>query len=529
MALISSGSITLTDLSELVSYELSPSVTAIMKDINNEGALSAPSIIFTAKKYIGDTLQEDFSGYIYVSYISKENTVVEGGIGSSFETTKLENGTSFTEVVAVLYDNTESLNELARAQVFIIETGKNGEPGVGYSIFLSNDSYVFPGSSEGALLDYIIAVKLEVYKNSTPLELYAVKAKINDVELTSNSDTDLILDEPIQMGADNTSAIIKFKVNKAFNESGIVTISCYADVMNFSKNFNYSVAIQGESADNIAAITPYYALGESLENPPSAPSLEGEDWGLERPVVGNKFLWCSYLIQFVSGDFSFTEPFYVPSEEDILQSSEEPGNPTEGMLWLDTSELPYRLNRYREATEDNPAGWEIVSDYNNNINEVLNRIIEAEAKINKQEDKISLYSTKVEDTQTSLQNFSKQVSSLLEMNADGASFVFTNIYESIKESDVSKTDFYQNLTTFFDFDLSGLTIGKSNNNMTMHLSNEKLSFLTNNKEVAYFNGLDNKLYIADGSFINSINIGNYTWILENDGGLSLTYDPEKME
>jgi hypothetical protein len=61
----------------------------------------------------------------------------------------------------------------------------------------------------------------------------------------------------------------------------------------------------------------------------------------------------------------------------------------------------------------------------------------------------------------------------------------------------------------------------------MLLSNEKLSFFTNNTEIAYFSGVDNRLYISDGSFINSINIGNYTWLLESNGSLSLTYDPEK--
>lgn len=528
MALKGTGSITLLDLSELVTYELSSNVAAIMKDMNKEGALSAPSIIFTPKKYIGDTLQEGFSGFIYVEYIKQGQTVIESGYGSSFETTKLENGTSFTEVRAILYQDMSATIELARKQIFIIQTGKDGVPGVGYSIFLSNDSYVFPGTPEGAILDYTIAIKLEIYKNSQPLALYAVKAQIGEEELTLNSDTDLVLNREIEIPEDNTSAIFTFKVNKAFTEGGIVTLSCYADAMNFSKSFSYGVALRGESADNIEAITPYYALGDSMESPPGEPSLEeASGWSIEKPVVGDNFLWCSYLIQFANGDFSFTEPFYVPSEADILQSSEEPQNPTEGMLWLDTSSIPYQLFRYREATETSPAEWILISDYQNDINTILERVSETETKINKQDESITFQASKIEETRTSLQTFSTQVTSLLEMDADGTSLIFSDIRQSISDSDVSKTDFYKDLTTFFNFDLTGLTIGRNDSSMIMHLSNEKLSFLTNNTEVAYFDGLDNRLYISDGSFINSINIGNYTWVLESDGSLSLTYDPEK--
>lgn len=528
MSLKSSGSITLVDLSELVTYELSSSVAAVMKDVNKEGALSAPSIIFTPKKYVGDNLQENFSGYIYVEYISEEGTEAESGFGTSFETTKLEDGTSFTEIQAVLYEDISATNELARKQIFIIETGKNGTPGAGYSIFLSNDSYVFPGTEEGAILDYIVSVKLEIYKNTIPLELFAIKAEIDSVELTLSSDTDLILNEEIKVSENNTSAIFSFKVNKTFTESGTILISCYADTMNFSKNFNYGVALRGESAENISAITPYYALGDSIEAPPSEPSLEETSgWSLERPVVGDKFLWCSYFIQFTNNNFTFTEPFYVPSEADILQSSEEPSSPVEGMLWLDTSVTPYQLQRYKEATETSPAEWILIADYQNDISSILERVSETETKINKQDENITFQASKIEETQTNLQTFSSQVTSLLEMDINGASLIFSDIRQSISDADVSKTDFYKDLTTFFDFDLTGLTIGRNDSNMLMHLSNEKLSFLTNNTEVAYFDGSDNRLYISDGSFINSINIGNYTWILESNGGLSLVYNPEK--
>ena len=106
MAIISSGSITLVDLSELVSYKLSPSVATIMKDVNNGGALSAPSITFTAEKYIGDTLQEGFKGFILLEYVGPLGTEInESSEGPTITTSYLEDGTDYSEIRATLYDS----------------------------------------------------------------------------------------------------------------------------------------------------------------------------------------------------------------------------------------------------------------------------------------------------------------------------------------------------------------------------------------------------------------------------------------
>lgn len=549
MALKGTGSITLLDLSELVTYELSSSVSAIMKDVNNEGALSASSIVFTPKKYIGDTLQENFQGYIYIQYISEDETVIEDGYGSSLETTKLQNDTHFTEVHATLYEDSTARVQLARKQVFIIETGKNGEPGAGYSVFLSSDSHIFPGDTDGALLGYGLSVKLEAYKNSDPLAMYNIVPTINGITIMQNSDTDLVLSEDIDISEDNSSAILTFKVNKPFNEGGAVLIS-FTDAgrtMVFQKSFNYGVAIRGEdgqSKENIKTVAPYYIINNSNLIPPDEePTIDG-NWKLERPQgVENQFLWGAYLIEFIDDQPIFSSPFYIPWEEDILKISTKPvvkeliypegedSQPEEifqnGVLWFDTQISPYELKIYSDGEHGSSRGWSLVSYYRNDLDIILEKVEHTEQSIAIYDQSIRLQNVQINEIQTSFSNFTQEISSQLIQNSENISMQFTNIQKSIQAADVSKTDYYRNLQTYIDFSLKGITIGKKDNNMTMLLSNEKLSFFTNNTEIAYFSGVDNRLYISDGSFINSINIGNYTWLLESNGSLSLTYDPEK--
>ena len=57
--------------------------------------------------------------------------------------------------------------------------------------------------------------------------------------------------------------------------------------------------------------------------------------------------------------------------------------------------------------------------------------------------------------------------------------------------------------------------------LKVSLSTGKMSFLENDVEVAYIS--NNRLYVYDGEFLNSLTIGRWVWIVETDGGLSLNY------
>ena len=66
-----------------------------------------------------------------------------------------------------------------------------------------------------------------------------------------------------------------------------------------------------------------------------------------------------------------------------------------------------------------------------------------------------------------------------------------------------------------------ITLGEVNNSLILTLSNNRMSFLQNGVEVAFIS--ENKLYIYDGEFINSLKLGRWAWIIEKDGGLSLNW------
>ena len=548
MAIISSGSITLVDLSELVSYKLSPSVATIMKDVNNEGALSAPSVTFTAEKYIGDTLQEGFKGFILLEYVGPLGIEMrESGEGPTITTSYLEDGIDYSEIRATLYESNQLSTILDQQLIFIIETGKNGEPGAGYSIFLSSDSYVFKGNTLGAILEKTISLKIEAYESQNKLGILQLILKEGQTEVTEDSDTDLIISSPF----DPETGIFTLKTNKPFSESGIIEITCVTPKMTFNKNFSYGVVLKGENGlaeDVVEKVTLYTTVTDSLENIPETPTieqtinseeLEGKEFwsqGLSADYVpGENSLWGSYYIEFsIEGiDNQFTIPFYLENYNDdtILSSAIEPETAEEGDLWLDTVSSPQVLKRYTKSVEQEEDGtfhdiwfWQETVSSLVQTNGILSQIKKNETLIAKQDSNIQLQATTLSETKTALSAFSSQVTSLLDIDSTGASLVFSRFQTSIDEANVSTTPFYQNLETNFHFDLDGLTIGKQDDPLTMKLTNEALEFYINGSISAYLNGEDQALYIKDGKFIKSINIGNYSWQLEQDGSLSLSYN-----
>ena len=57
-----------------------------------------------------------------------------------------------------------------------------------------------------------------------------------------------------------------------------------------------------------------------------------------------------------------------------------------------------------------------------------------------------------------------------------------------------------------------------NNSLSLKISNERISFMDGESEVAYIS--NGKLYITDGEFLNSLQLGNFVFEPRTNGNLS---------
>ncbi|MDR1001869.1 MAG: hypothetical protein LBL82_01170 [Oscillospiraceae bacterium] len=103
-------------------------------------------------------------------------------------------------------------------------------------------------------------------------------------------------------------------------------------------------------------------------------------------------------------------------------------------------------------------------------------------------------------------------------------FKFSTLIENERIIEDTIAENQELLEEYIRFQGALIELGRVGNSFTALLSNEKLSFLQNNTEIAYIS--NNKMYITDAEIKNVLTIGNsnkgyYDWVVKSNGNLSL--------
>ena len=80
-------------------------------------------------------------------------------------------------------------------------------------------------------------------------------------------------------------------------------------------------------------------------------------------------------------------------------------------------------------------------------------------------------------------------------------------------------DRFNEISKYIRFVDGNIILGENGNRISLQIENDRIRFFDNGSEVAYLS--NNKLYITDGNFLNSIRIGKFAWIPRGNGNLSL--------
>lgn len=96
----------------------------------------------------------------------------------------------------------------------------------------------------------------------------------------------------------------------------------------------------------------------------------------------------------------------------------------------------------------------------------------------------------------------------------------SELEESIKNLEDSTTAEFDEFKKYIRFVNGSILLGEVNNQLELKISNKKIQFLQGGKEVAYFS--DEKLYVTDGQYTNSLQLGNFAFIPRENENLSFT-------
>ena len=112
------------------------------------------------------------------------------------------------------------------------------------------------------------------------------------------------------------------------------------------------------------------------------------------------------------------------------------------------------------------------------------------------------------------------VSTIYTETAEDFEFRFTEITKNVDDVAAGTDAKFEEISKYIRFVDGNIILGEEGNLLTLQIGNDRISFLDAGMEVAYFS--NNKLYVTDGEFLHSLQLGNFAFKPRTNGNLSFS-------
>lgn len=103
--------------------------------------------------------------------------------------------------------------------------------------------------------------------------------------------------------------------------------------------------------------------------------------------------------------------------------------------------------------------------------------------------------------------------------SDSFTFTFETLQATVDENDAEGRARYEELSKYIRFEAGDIILGEEGNELVLRIENDRISFLDDGAEVAYLS--NKRLYVTDGHFLQSLQVGQFAWVPRANGNLSL--------
>ena len=209
-----------------------------------------------------------------------------------------------------------------------------------------------------------------------------------------------------------------------------------------------------------------------------------------------------YLLNKLTLDIKNPQNTTITVGESFLSLTDIQSNST-----VNTDDLIERVDKIERGYTTNGAITAIIDE------KIENSSVIEQASENIMSNVSKLYTAKTEFTE-----YQNQVSTQFTQTSEQFEMKFTNIEELINTVNTSSSENYNEIIKYIRFIDGNIILGQVDNQLTLQISNDRISFMQNGLEVAYIN--NNKLYITDGEFLNSLILGNFAFYPRTSGNLA---------
>lgn len=304
-----------------------------------------------------------------------------------------------------------------------------------------------------------------------------------------------------------------------------------------------STGTAGQAGKNGISITKVDVL---YYQSTSSTALSGGSWLTSAPAwVNGRFFWEKTVVTYSDGTTEESSPVCITGQQGPTGPTGAAGSPgakgdkgdkgdagspgKDGLngkdaavqsltapadtsyMWLDISVDPPLLKRY----DAEAALWVIVND----TTEVLYNLEQnLEASITKTEQDITATVAEKYYLKDETDALVSSVSTQIEQTANSVEIQF-DTFRADMESVAANTDAeFEEIRKYIRFADGKILLGEVGNELELEIANDRISFLQDGAEVAYFS--NRKLYVTDTEILHSLQLGSFAFMPRANGNLS---------
>lgn len=164
-----------------------------------------------------------------------------------------------------------------------------------------------------------------------------------------------------------------------------------------------------------------------------------------------------------------------------------------------------------KATDYTPAPEDVEADINEVSSNLHAEVVEQTTQILAECDKMLFTALESYVGTGDYESFKESIQSQLAILTDNITMSFTQTQEALNDIDKDLQEKFNQLTTYFTFDIDGLIIGKTDNPYKMVLTNERYSMTVNDEEVMYIDAITKMAYFPKLTITDAFVLLGYEW------------------
>lgn len=154
-------------------------------------------------------------------------------------------------------------------------------------------------------------------------------------------------------------------------------------------------------------------------------------------------------------------------------------------------------------------------------NEIAETVTTLQTLIEQTGNSILTQVSEIYTSTSSFEEFQSQVSTMFTQTSDMFELQFSTITSQITNLDGSMTSRFSEINKYIRFVDGNIVLGEDGNPLILRITNERISFLYNNVEIAYFSA--GRLYVDKLEAITSLTLGSFAFGPDSTGGMNLKY------